>query len=216
MRRFRPHILISWTRLLAGHGRDPLVARDILVGVAAGVFISLVVAAGVWVVSLVNQGGPPPSPQVSNVRYLLGTQHTLAILLQMVPNALQSAMIATFLYVMLRAVTGRDWIATLTIVALVAAIVMSEESGSAPWVGLLLGLTLAGPMLFVFLRYGLLSIAITLLVNQALNVVPLTADLSRAHAGVSVIVALLVAGLAAWAFRASKAGDGMLRRFLPA
>lgn len=65
-------------------------------------------------------------------------------------------------------------------------------------------------------RYGLLSIAITLLVNQALNVVPLTADLSRTHAGVAVIVALLVAALAASAFRASKAGDGMLRRFLPA
>ena len=216
VRRFRPHILISWTRLLAGHARDPLVARDILVGVAAGVFIVLLAGAGLWMVSLLNPGGPPPTPQASNVRYLLGVHHTLSLLFQMVPNALQSAMVATFIYVMLRAFSGRDWVASLTIVALFVAVVVSEESGSSPWAGALFGLALAGPVMFVFLRYGLLSIAVMLLVNQALNLVPLTTDLSRSHAGVSVISVLLVGGLAVWSFQASKAGDGLLRRMFPA
>ena len=117
---------------------------------------------------------------------------------------------------MLRALTGRDWIATTAAVALFAAVVMSEEAGGTPWIGLLFGLALAGPVLFIFLRFGLLSLATMLLVNQALNVVTLTTDLSRAHAGVSTLTALLVLGLAAWAFRHSGAGDGLLRRFLPA
>ena len=55
-----------------------------------------------------------------------------------------------------------------------------------------------------------------LLVNQALNLVPLTTDLSRAHAGVSALTVLLVLALAVWAFRRSGAGDGLMRRFLPA
>src|SRR5260370_28520643 len=41
VRRRDPHTLISWTRLLAGQWRDPLVARDILIGACYGVLFSL-------------------------------------------------------------------------------------------------------------------------------------------------------------------------------
>jgi hypothetical protein len=215
VRRFRPHILISWTRLLAGHWRDPLVGRDLLVGVAAGVLVALVPALAASALALVSPDGAPRPPQLSNVRYLLGAQHAISLLLQLVPNALQVSMVGTFAYVMLRALTGRDWIATFIAVALFSAVVMAEES-DAKWAGLVLGLALSGPVLFVFLRYGLLSLASLLLVNQALNAVPLTADLSRSHAGVSAITALLIVAVAAHAFHASRAGDGLLRRFLPA
>jgi serine/threonine-protein kinase len=214
VRRYRPHILISWTRVLAGQLKDPQVNRDLLVGVAGGILVGLVFGAGTWMMSLVS-GGPPRQPIGSNIRYLLGAHHTLSSLLQVVPNALQTSMVATFFYVMLRAITGRDWIAITAAVALFAAVVMSEET-AAPLIGLLFGLALAGPVIFIFLRFGLLSLATMLLVNQALNVVTLTTDLSRAHAGVSTLTALLVLGLAAWAFRHSGAGDGLLRRFLPA
>jgi serine/threonine-protein kinase len=215
VRRFRPHILISWTRILAGQVKDPQVARDLLVGVAAGVLIGLVFGVGTEAMALLGSDAPR-QPAVSNVRHLLGAEHTVSLLLQMVPNALQTSMVATFFFVMFRALTGRDWIATAAAVALLAAVVMSEEAGGTPWIGLLFGLALAGPVLFVFLRFGLLSLATMLFVNQALNVVPLTTDLSRAHAGVASLTALLVIGLAAWAFRNSGAGDGLLRRFLPA
>jgi serine/threonine-protein kinase len=38
MRRRWPQVLVSWTRLLSGEWRDPLVARDTLIGIAAGIF----------------------------------------------------------------------------------------------------------------------------------------------------------------------------------
>jgi serine/threonine-protein kinase len=215
VRRYRPQILISWTRVLAGQLKDPQVNRDLLIGVAGGIFVGLVFGASAWVMSLLEQG-PPRQPMISNVRHLLGAQHSLSVLLQVLPNALQTSMVATFFYVMLRALTGRDWIAIVAAVALFAAVVMSEEAGGTPWIGLVFGLVLAGPVIFIFLRFGLLSLATMLLVNQALNNVTLTTDLSRAHAGVGTLAALLVAGLAAWAFRHSGAGDGLLRRFLPA
>ena len=37
VRRWWPQTLVSWARLLEGRGRDPLVGRDVLVGVAIGV-----------------------------------------------------------------------------------------------------------------------------------------------------------------------------------
>ena len=38
VRRWWPEALVSWARLLAGRGRDPLVGRDVLVGIVIGVF----------------------------------------------------------------------------------------------------------------------------------------------------------------------------------
>ena len=51
-RRFWPHVLISWTRLLSGRIRDPLVGRDLLVGILSGaaiaVFALLTIQARGW------------------------------------------------------------------------------------------------------------------------------------------------------------------------
>src|SRR5262249_10335911 len=41
IRRQRPHRLPAWTRLAAGRWRDPLVGRDVLIGVLAGVVCTL-------------------------------------------------------------------------------------------------------------------------------------------------------------------------------
>jgi hypothetical protein len=67
-------------------------------------------------------------------------------------------------------------------------------------------------MIVVFLRFGLLALACAIYVNAVLSVVPLTADLSRPHAGVSTLAVLFVAALALYAFRVSGACDGMFRR----
>jgi hypothetical protein len=40
VRRKWPQVLVSWTRLLSGEWRDPLVARDMLVGVAFGIILA--------------------------------------------------------------------------------------------------------------------------------------------------------------------------------
>src|SRR5215471_15409890 len=41
VRRRWPHTLITWTRLLSGEFRDPLVGRDILIGCAGGMVLNL-------------------------------------------------------------------------------------------------------------------------------------------------------------------------------
>src|SRR5262249_31723012 len=46
VRRWWPHRMVSWSRLLAGDLRDPLIGRDILVGGAFG--LTIVVVVRIW------------------------------------------------------------------------------------------------------------------------------------------------------------------------
>jgi hypothetical protein len=41
-----PELLTSWTRLIAGNWRDPLVGRDVLIGVLAAAGYLAVISAG--------------------------------------------------------------------------------------------------------------------------------------------------------------------------
>lgn len=42
VRKLWPEVFISWSRLLAGKGSDPLVGRDLLLGALAGVVIAVI------------------------------------------------------------------------------------------------------------------------------------------------------------------------------
>ena len=75
---------------------------------------------------------------------------------------------------------------------------------------------MAVPFIFVFLRFGLLAIAVLMMTLQAINSVPLTADVTKPHALASALAILLLLAIAAYAFHASRAGQGLLRKVLPA
>jgi len=60
VRRRWPATLVSWSRLLAGGFRDPLVGRDVLVGCLFAAFIVAMGSLGLFVPSWL--GHPPPQP----------------------------------------------------------------------------------------------------------------------------------------------------------
>jgi tRNA A-37 threonylcarbamoyl transferase component Bud32 len=212
VRRQSPDMLIGWTRLLSGQLRDPRVGRDLLIGVVTGViftFVTLIDFA--WLTGDVPR---PPSP--SRMDYFLGARYVIANLVAMVPNALQSAMLGTFMYVLLLAIVKRRWIAATLVLLFVCGVLLAEAGGGDAWITFALAAVLGGLTMFVFLRFGFLAIASALYVNQVLHMAPLTMDPSRPHAGVGMLAILIVLGLAAYAFRISRAGDRLLRRLLPA
>jgi len=214
VRRFSPDMLISWTRLLAGQLRDPRVGRDVLIGVATGVFFAVVVSMGTLVPAVT--GGALPPPQTSRMEYFLGARYALAAILRVFPNALQSAMLGTFMYVVLLAIVRRRWIAAALVLAFVCGVIIAEGGDESVWLTLAFAAVLSTVTMFVFLRFGLVALATALYVNQVLSVVPLTIDLARPHAGVSTLAILIVVALGVYGFTTSRAGDGLLRRLLPA
>jgi serine/threonine-protein kinase len=213
VRRLCPDMLIGWTRMLRAQYRDPLVGRDLLVGLALGVLLSAVVAAGSVVSELT--AGVPAQPRVSNVTYLLGARHSLSMLLRVLPNALQGAMVGTFLYVVLLALVRRRSVAIGILVVLFGVLVLFEGGGRAWGMSALLAVLIAGPIMFVFVRYGLLAVAAAMAANQALQLAPLTLDLTKPHALASSMAIVAVCGAAAFAFYISGAGQHLFRRLVP-
>ena len=57
IRRHWPQAIISWSRLLAGRLRDPLLGRDLLIGVLLGLAWLLIVQ--VSYLAIAQLGGPP-------------------------------------------------------------------------------------------------------------------------------------------------------------
>ncbi len=213
VRRLSPDMLIGWARVLGGRLRDARVGRDVLVGVATGVsFVILGLLDGYL---LAWSGAPPERPSISNMGYFIAARYAIATMLRILPNALQSAMLGTFMYVVLLAIVRRRWIAAALVLAFICAVILAEADSHHLWVVLTLAVVVSAVTMFVFLRYGLLTLATAFLVMQILNSVPLTLDLSRPHAGVSALALAIVAGLAVYAFHVSRAGDGLLRRLLP-
>ena len=211
VRRFSPDMLIGWARLLAGQLRDPRVGRDVVVGVATGVFFVLLGSLDTHLMWLT---GGTPQPETSNMNYFIGARYALANILRVLPNALQSAMLGTFMYVVLLAIVRRRWIAASLVLAFICGVILAEADSAHVWIVLSLSLVLAAVTIFVFLRYGLLTLATALYVTQILNVVPLTLDLSRSHAGISTLALLIVTALAVYGFHVSRAGEGMFRRLM--
>jgi hypothetical protein len=213
VRRFCPDVLISWTRLLSGHVRDPRVGRDVLIGIAAGVFFAVVAMVDSLIPGLVTRVG---QPQTSTVSYFVGARFAIATLVRLIPNALQTTMLATFAYVVTVALVRRRWIATVILLLLLVGVILSESDSMSPWVGLLLAAVLGLPAIFILLRYGLLSIAVAILTKYALQSVPLTTDMTRPHAAMAALTIVMVGATAVYAFYVSRAGEGLFRRLLPA
>ena len=70
VRRYWPQAIISWTRVLAGRWRDPLVGRDVLYGVMLGLFICDIYGVRFHLEG--HFGGPPAD---ASTDYLGGAPH---------------------------------------------------------------------------------------------------------------------------------------------
>jgi hypothetical protein len=86
------------------------------------------------------------------------------------------------------------------------------ESGGMPVASMLLLVALiATPLVFVFLRFGLLTVTAGMLLNLLLGQLPMTANLARPHATASTWALLVLIAIAAAAFHVSRAGRGMFK-----
>jgi serine/threonine-protein kinase len=188
VRRLWPRTLVSWTRLLAGRVRDPLVGRDLLIGVLGGVAL-----AGAAVLQVIADGRAPSDPLVAlSLDALLTPGRLTSHVIFAMVDALQYALGAFFLLLFLRLVLRRTWAA---IVVLIAFSLLLAEGAGLPY-------AIGGAALFfvVVLRVSLLSGAAMLITQRLLTRTPITLDLGAWYAGATTMVLLVVVGLALWGF----------------
>jgi len=122
-RKLYPESLISWTRLLGGSFRDPLVGRDLLLGMLCGGSLYLLTTAGSWLdgrtddrwLSLFGLGG------FEGARFVLAD-----VAISCYSGLNQSIMLMTLL-VLLWALTRKRWVAWALLFALAQAVEFSHS-----------------------------------------------------------------------------------------
>ena len=113
VRKFWPQTIISWSRILSGKIRDPLVGRDVLFGVLLGL---------TWIVIfesanelLLRLGEPYSFPSTD---YLIGGRMALGATLFRVPSAIQATLLFFAMLLVLRIVLRNQWVAAAGFVAI--------------------------------------------------------------------------------------------------
>jgi serine/threonine-protein kinase len=204
VRRTRPHTLISWTRLLNGGVRDPLVGRDALIGMVWGVlnafaFPTVLRLLPSWV------GQPPPEPLIGYLEGLLGFRQLAASLVATVMDATLFATGALLLFLVLRLLFRRELLATIVLVA-VLTLADATQMEEPAWLALPIALFIMGSYSFLLLRFGLLSAIAGFYTVNLLLALPLTTDLGSWMGGATVTVVAVAILLGLYAYSTSLPG----------
>ena len=209
VRRTWPRILITWSRLIAGDVRDPLVGRDLILGSVAGLFITLTGPALVLLPALFGKPWPPLNH--TKLAPILGGREVVAAALATPTNALLNSMFIVLLLALIRQgvkgvagrlgpslarVIGSD-VVTAVVSALLFVIIVKRNSIDPVYPGLDLALTvvLLAALIGVALRLGLFAMTVTFFVLDLAGDMPLTLDPSKAYAGPVFLVMAIVLGL---------------------
>jgi len=208
VRRVSPGSIVSWTRLLTGRPRDPLVGRDVLLGCVAGALICAVFALHDFLFGWL--GLPPPPPGAGNETGLLGPGHALALPLDVQLHGMLEVMSVFVLFLLCRMMFRLPWLATTAFFTIIAVPLLQKASNPLvdfPTIGGVLTI-----LTLLLIRCGLLaSIAAFFVAELLLFATPLTSHLTTWYAQSTLISVLAVITLAAWSFRVSLAGRPMFR-----
>ncbi len=197
-RRRWPHTLISWSSVLIGRLRDPVVGADVLRGCALGTGLGMLGVIGNAVKS--RLGGTTPDLPATSV--LLGARGTLTACLLAVPHGIREALFFFFLILILRALVRNQWLAG----AVFALLWSATSMGSNPAVNVPLTAAAFSMMAVVMLRRGLLTTAVGVLVATVVSSAPFTVESQAWYFSSEVFMVGMVVALAVWAFRTSIGG----------
>jgi predicted Ser/Thr protein kinase len=200
VRRHWPQALVSWSRLVMGQLRDPLVGRDVLFGVILGVVWILIIQMRVALV--VRYGA---APGFYSLDYLMGGRRALGAWLIHIPGAIQGTLLFFFLLFVLRVLLRKEWLAAMVFVALWVA--LKTLGSDYPWIDGFAWTLLYAVAAIVAFRFGFVALAVSLFVTDTLLNVPLTLDFSYWYASNTLLPLLSVAALAVWGFYNSLAGQ---------
>jgi hypothetical protein len=226
-RRIWPGIMIGWSRLLAGRVRDPLVGRDVLVGVLAGIGDALTLAFHAqlrrWM------GAPPPFPvgasndpfvgAAASSDLLLGGRFALSRILGSVvtiPVLVWTLLMFLLLFVLFLIVRRRS----VAVAAMVLCLTVFYAVVHTGWLLAYAPDDLVPPsfsdiVLFAFIqsaivavavRFGLLTMLVAAFVSIWLTPLPITIGASAPYASSSRLVVVAVIMLAFYGWHTALAG----------
>lgn len=193
VRRQWPKTIISWTRLLAGSWRDPVVGRDVLLGVALGVVWILVFQ--LRYIPMMHMGA---SPGIGSTDVLMGGRVALAGWLRQWPQAIQTTLVFFLVLLGLKVVLRKEWIAGIVFVAIFA--VPRGLSSTYTAIELPSQILVYSIALLIVLRFGLVPLVVAIFTIDMMNGVPFSADFSAWYMPTSILALVSVLVITGWGF----------------
>jgi len=193
-----PRTIVGWTRYATKGIRDPLVGRDLLIGIAAGALLAL----GGYL-EIVSHGASG-APNIPALDALTGLRQSAFLVVNAVFNSLFASIFLFFLFFVLRVLLRLQWLATAVFV-LLATVVFN--SPSMHWLDISFQVAFGALFAFILLRFGLLALMVAIAVQSVLDNVPWTAEPSALNLAAPVLIAII----AVYGFRAALAGRPLLR-----
>jgi Protein kinase domain len=204
VRRRWPATLVSWSRLLAGGFRDPLVGRDVLAGCLWGALVTALLELGWFVPSWL--GDLPPQPMTGPESQLLGAR----MIITHISNGLNISLVFSFSFLfvlfLLRALLRKEWVAAGAFVLFFTVFLNATvlfAGGRSAAVALVIGLIQNGLIVFLLIRLGLLALVTSVVFYFCFLSLPLTTQGSAWYAGISLTAILLMAAIAFYGFYTS-------------
>jgi serine/threonine protein kinase len=202
VRRRDPLTLVGWVRLIGGKIRDPLVGRDVLIGMTYGVLLGVFESVDNVVLPLL--GGLPPQPGTPSMESLLGVRFTLGSVFAYTWIYVLYSLGIFFVLFLLRLFVRKDWVAAIVIVFLGA---ITNTGGDYFWLTFLASAVIWLSIYLVLRRFGLLALVVGLVVQNMLVTFPMTTHLSRWYAAGAIAGMITIIAMALFAVHSALAGQ---------
>ncbi len=201
-----PRLIISWSRLMAGNFKDPMVGRDLLLGGLLGLMHGCSIAFGVLLPRWFGYEAPPTI--FSNALHLSGMRLMLAVFLnQFVIGSVFVGFAFLFFLLLLYMILRRQWLATVALFITALVIELSAFAASAASLYWVASILIALSIVTVVARFGLLATMAAQLFFFLSLTYPLTTNLSAWYAQSTLFALAIALGLAIYGFYISLGGQ---------
>ena len=212
VRRRWPELIISWSRLLAGDFRDPMVGRDILIGGLLGFCHTAAIYLGFLLPHSLGMVVPP----VDGIDHesLLGMRGLVALLLYALAVPIVYAVAAPFLLLLFLAVLRRKWLAVTALWLFVFFANGLAFASGGPWITWIATFIIATATVISIARFGLLAHYSFFFFWGLTFTLAITSDFSSWYAGNTLFSFVVIMGLSIYGFYTSIAGQPLMKRKL--
>lgn len=201
VRRRWPDRLISWTRLVSGRWRDPMIGRDVLIGIVAGLMHVVIAAWGGRLSEVIT--GVPGAPFSGELRLLGSPLAGFSLFATAIPTGVAVGLVMMTVLMLLTILLRRRWLAVSAffVIMFIGYLTASIEVATMP-----LFLMISAIYTLVPARYGLLAAAAMHTAFLAALVAPLP-DAFAWYTARGLVPLVLLLALAVWAFFTSLGGQ---------
>jgi hypothetical protein len=208
VRRRWPLRIISWSRLLVGGWRDPLVARDVLIGALFGTAMAVTTVVSALAPKWLGRAPDPPIP--TSLDAMLGLRTVIGVFFWgHLTVIIFEGLIALFLFLLLNIVLRKEWLAIGASWLLIVLITTLQSHN--PVIDLIFNGLLAALFIATLVRFGLLAMIVALFFYTLWLTYPLTTDFSAWYAGGSIFAIVLAVALVFYGFYTSLGGQPVFR-----